>query len=587
MNTPTQEILSKAYDLLVIGSGAGGMATAITARLEGLTVLVIEKEPRIGGSTARSGGNIWVPCNHLAVAEGIEDSLQRADEYIRAEAGQFYDAARTRAYLEQAPIMARTLEQHTSALRFIRTDAVGDNHPQLPGAAESGRTLTTPPFDASTLGRRLRDLANPLPELTFLGMQIQPGRELAHFFKAFTSLSSFAFVLRRLSAHAADILRHGRTTRLANGNGLAARLFKSAIDLDVAIVTETRAVSLSENAGAVLGVRVEADGRSFDLRAQRAVVLASGGFPHDEARRTHLAPIGVLGAGAYSLAPQGNTGDGVRLGESVGGQIEDRLPNTISWTPVSRVPRPDGGHGHFPHGFDRNKPGVVAVTRGGRRFVNEGVVGNDFIRAMAKACDADDVEGFFIVDHRTIRRYGFGIVRPAPAPLHHHIRSGYLVRGNTLEELAHKAGIDAQQLVKTIDRFNADCARGADSEFARGGTSFERRSGDASVKPNPCLAPVRDAPFYAVQILPGDFSTLSGLRVDEHARVLDVHGAAIAGLYAVGNDALSMFGGNSPAGGATLGPALTLGFIAARHIAAATSATTSDGDPQRISERTE
>lgn len=577
---------TRECDVLVIGSGAAGLAAAITARLDGLTVIVAEKEAAVGGSTARSGGNLWIPCNHLARTEGVDDSLERALEYIRAEAGEHFEETRSRAYLANAIRMAEAFHQNTSAVRFVRTDAVGDNHPQLPGAAEFGRTLTTPPFDGRALGARLALLAAPLPELTFYGMQIWPGRELNHFFNAFRSTTSLSIVVRRLARHVADVLRYGRTTHLVNGNGLSARLLKSALDLGVELALGSPAVELSRRAGRIDGAWFERQGRRFYIRARRGVMLACGGYPKDTVRRQQLSPLGALGASEYSLAPEGNTGDGLRLAEAAGAMIENRLSNTISWTPVSRPPRARGfgvfprGFGLFPHGFDRNKPGVIAVTRHGRRFTNEAIVGNDFVRAMVHACGRGPVEGFFITDHRAIRRYGLGVARPAPALLGHLIRCGYLLRARTLADLAARAGIDAAALLSQVERFNREARDGIDQQFHRGETQLERRNGDSRVGPNPGLAPVERAPFYAVKIYPGDFSTLAGLRIDEHARVLDEADEPIPGLYAAGNDALSLFGGMSPAGGATLGPAMTFGYIAAKHLSVAPAAVQAPGhDP--------
>jgi succinate dehydrogenase/fumarate reductase flavoprotein subunit len=566
-DTAVSDIPRHDCDLLVIGSGAAGLAAAITARLLGLEVLVVEKEMRFGGSTARSGGMAWVPCNLLAVAAGVDDTLDAALRYIEAEAGPLFHRARAEAYLTNGPAMAKTFHENTSAVRFVRTDAVSDNHQHLPGARASGRTITVPPFDGRLLKGRLRDLASPLPDLTFLGMQIQPGRELTHFFNCFNSFASFSFVVKRIGAHVLDILRYGCTTRLANGNALAARLARSAFDLGAPLWLNTRAAALTVQAGRVCGATVDRGQERVMIAARLGVVLAAGGFPHDTERRSRASPMGSLGAGVYSLAPPGNVGDGLRLAEAVGGCTEDRMPNTVSWTPVSKVTgrgRPDT---LFPHGFDRNKPGFVAVTRHGARFVNEAAVGNDFIRAMVQACLTDPVEGFLITDHATLRRYGMGIVRPAPAPLRGHLRSGYLLRGRTYAELAQQCGIDAHRLQQTLARFNRDAAAGVDTEFARGTTEPERRNGDPKCRPNPCLATVASAPFYAVKLLPGDFSTLGGLRTDEHARVLDAEDQPILGLYAAGNDSVSMFGGNSAAGGATLGPALTFGYIAALHAA--------------------
>lgn len=558
---------TESCDVLVVGSGAGGLSAAITARLAGLDVLVAEKHDEIGGSTARSGGMIWAPCNPLAVAEGVDDSPELARQYVKAEAGNLFEPERVDAYLRSAPAMIETFRTRTSAMRFVRADSVADNHPHLPGAREWGRTVTVPPFDARQLGKHRKLLAKPLPELTFMGMQIQPGAELNQFFAALGSWRAFRFVAGRVAGQMFDKVFYGGTTRLANGNALSARLLKSALDLGIGISCASAVSELVVNNGAVTGAVVETPTGRRQIFARRGVVLACGGYPHDPGRRRQLSPIGALGAGAYALGPETNQGDGLTLAEAVGGVVEDRLPNTISWTPVSRVPRAGGGFGLFPHSFDRYKPGYVMVTRDGRRFASEGAVGNDLIRALADACGGFEVaEAFMILDERTRRRYGVGVVRPWPVPVGRHLRSGYLVRRVTLGALADALGVD-RALEDTVARYNAAALEGRDPEFERGQSDFERRNGDPRVRPNGCLAPIAHGPYYGLRIYPGDFSTLAGLRIDHHARVLRADGSPVPRLYAAGNDACSMFGGNSPAGGATLGPALTFGYIAGLDLA--------------------
>jgi len=558
---------TKECDVLVVGSGAGGMSAAISAKLHGVKPLIVEKCAQFGGSTARSGGMIWVPCNHLSKAQGVKDSIDNALLYIEHEAGPFFDRARSESYLRTAPDMIRTYEQQTSAMRFVRNDSVADNHPHLPGSVDSGRTLTVPPFDGRLLGGDLQSLSPPLRELTFFGMQIQPDRDLNHFFGALNSWNSFRYVAKRLTRHAIDLISNRRTMQLANGNALAARLARSAFDLGIDLWLSSPTIQLLYDQRRVTGAIVERAGQKVRINARFGIVLACGGFPHDAARRAQMCNIGSAGSGQFALAPAGDSGDGLRLAEDVGGRVEDGFPNPISWTPVSRVPRKRGNAGLFPHGFDRNKPGIIAVTRHGKRFINESVIGNDFIRAMLRECRDEPFEGFLIADHHTVRRYGIGIVRPSPMPLRSHLRSGYLLSGGTIAELAMQAGISSDTLERTVEGFNRSACAGVDSEFNRGQTAFELRNGDPKVTPNPCLAPIINPPFYAIRILPGDFSTLAGLRTDENARVLDSLSRPIPGLYAVGNDAASLFGGNSAAGGSTLGPALTFGFIAGKFIA--------------------
>ena len=562
------------YDVVVVGSGAGGLAAAVTAAKHGLDVIVVEKEPLFGGTTARSGGVVWIPCSPHARALGIEDDIEAARTYLRHETGPNCDEKCIDAFLRFGPEMVAFFESNTS-VRFVAVPGFSDYHPDVPGGRPGGRSIVAAPFAGTELGEEIRRLRPPLREITFVGMMFNSSLEIAHFFNVTRSLKSALYVVRRLTQHARDMLVHGRGMRLGNGNALAARLAKSAFDLGVPILTSSPARALLVEQGAVRGVEIERQGVRARLRARRGVVLASGGFSQDPALRKRLFPHAPTGREHRTAVSPGNTGDGWRLAESAGGQTAADLANAAAWIPVSLVPRASGEPGVFPHLIDRYKPGVIAVTRAGTRFVNEANSYHDFGEALQRTCRGDtEVCAFLICDHRTLRRYGLGFVKPFPLPLFPHLRSGYLLRGRTLAHLAQLAGIDAEALQRTVDSVNADARRGVDTQFGKGTTAYNRFLGDANHKPNPCVAPLEQAPFYAVKVVMGDLATFAGIRTDEHARVLDAQAAPIEGLYAVGNDAASVMGGNYPGGGITLGPALTFGYIAGRHLAASAA---SDG----------
>ncbi len=553
-------------DVLVVGTGAGGLSAAVTARKLGLDALLVEKDAQYGGTTARSGGWLWIPCSPLARREGVDDSLEAARTYLRHEAGNHFDAERVDAFLRHGPEMVAFFERET-AMRFVLGPAFADYHPDAPGGTPGGRSICAAPFDARELGAEKERLRPPLREITFLGMMIGTGKELVHFFNATRSVRSAAVVAGLLARHSRDVALHGRAMRLTNGNALVGRLAKSAFDGGVPLWTSAAARELVVEGGAVRGALVERDGRTVRVRARRGVVLAAGGFPQDAARRRAMFRHAPTGAEHWSPAPPGNTGDGLRLGEAVGAAVEDRYPNAAAWVPVSLVPRPDGSTGTFPHFVDRAKPGVIAVTAAGARFVNEAHSYHDFVQAMVAATEGREHAAWLLCDHATLRRYGLGFAKPFPLPIGPHLRSGYLKRGRTLAELAAVAGIDAAALERTVGAFNGPARRGEDPAFGRGSTAYNRSLGDPLVAPNPCVAPLERAPFYAVKVVPGDLGTFAGLRGDAHARVLDREGRPIPGLYAAGNDLASVMGGNYPGGGITLGPAMTFGWIAAHHLA--------------------
>ncbi len=552
-----------ACDVLVIGSGAGGLAAAVTARHHGRDVILAEKAPVFGGATARSGGWIWMPGHPFQAAIGVTDSRDEAERYLLHEAGEHYDAERIAAFLTHGPRMVEFFTRET-AVRFTPSATYPDYHPDAPGGKTAGRALVAETFDGRELGPLLAKLRPPLPELLLLGIAIGSGDELRHFQRATRSLASFAYTARRLAGHAGELLMHGRGVRLTSGNALVARLLKSAVDGGVQLWESAPVRELIVAQGAVQGAIVERAGQAVRVAARRGVVLACGGFPHDVDRRNRLFPHREH----WSPAPESNTGDGLRLAERAGADIDASQSNAAAWVPVSRVTRANGAIGLFPHVVDRGKPGVIAVTRRGRRFVNEGNSYHDFVQAMHATSEGDaEVSAYLVADHRAIRAYGLGSVKPRPFPLAPHLASGYLLRGDTLAALAEAAAIDAAALQATVAEYNRHAARGEDPAFGKGSNAYNRFYGDAGHQPNPCLAPLATPPFYAVKVGVGEIGTYAGIRTDRYARALDARRAPIPGLYAVGNDMASIMGGAYPGPGITLGPAMTFGWIAGRHLA--------------------
>ena len=559
-------------DLLVIGSGAGGLSAAVTAAHLGLKVIVAEKDPQYGGTTAWSGGWMWIPRNPLAVEAGITEDLERPLSYLRHELGAHFDEARARTFLDNGPRMVDFFRRHT-ALQFIDGNAIPDFHGHTPDAATGGRSVCAAPFDGRRLGERLHDLKPPLQETTLWGLGIASGAELRHFFNALHQGRSFGYVARKLLRHGCDLLVHRRGTQLVNGNALVAGLARSLFEQGGQLLVNSPATRLLKDDGRVTGAVLHTPQGAVHVQARRGVLLACGGFPHDGERRKQLLPHAPTGQEHWSAGNRGNTGDGLRLGESAGGKVASDLAQAAALAPVSRVPRADGSVAHFPHLIERAKPGLIAVTAHGLRFANEADSYHDVMQGLLKATPAGQkAEAWLICDHDFIRHYGLGAVKPAPLPLAPWLENGYLTRGATIAELARACGIDADGLQATVARYNTLARVGRDEDFAKGETPYNRIQGDADRAsahglPNPCMAPLERGPYYAVKVLMGSLGTFAGLRVDTQAQVLDAQGQPIAGLYAGGNDMNSIMGGHYPAGGITLGPAMVFGFIAAHHLA--------------------
>lgn len=557
-------------DVLVIGSGAAGLATAVTAAYHGLRVIVVEKDSTFGGATAWSGGWMWVPRNPLARRAGIDEDPALPRTYLQHELGAHFDPARVDAFLEAAPKMVAFFEKHTR-LQFADGNAIADIHGDTPGAGTSGRSVIAAPYDARELGTKLlKRLRTTMRETSFLGMPIMAGADLSAFLTLTRSWRSLLHVSQRVGWHLFDLAWHGRAMQLRNGVALVARLAKSADDLGVLLWESAPVRRLSMQGSRVCGAVVETARGEVVIHARKAVMLATGGFANDIERRRTLFPRTPTGHEHLALPPQGANGDGLRLGEAAGGEVATELASAAAWCPVSRVPYPDGSVGHFPHIIERAKPGIIGVLANGKRFVNEADGYYDYVKAMVEHAPGSEVASWLICSHRFQRRYGLGISRPFPLPIKPHLDSGYLKVGDTLEALAGACGIDPQGLRRTVDDFNRHARLGQDPAFGRGGSAYNRKQGDALHQPNPCVAPIEQGPFYAVKVEAGSFGTFAGLKTNEHAQVLDRQGLPIAGLYAAGSDMASIMGGHYPAGGINLGPAATFGYIAARHMAGAT-----------------
>jgi succinate dehydrogenase/fumarate reductase flavoprotein subunit len=563
-------------DVLVIGSGAGGFATALTAKHSGLNVIITEKEALFGGTTSYSAGVIWIPANSKALRSGIADSREFALEYLRQEAGNRLNETQALAYLTNAPKMLDFFEANTHA-RFDLLPTMPDYHPRLLGGLGGGRSLRPQVYDGRRLGSWFRKLRPPLRSMTIFGGMMVGSGDVPHLYNVTRSPRSTLHAAKMFARYVIDRLNYSRGTRLTNGNALIARLAKSALEKNIPIWLLSPAEELLVEDGAVRGAIIQREGKSIKVLAKRGVVLACGGFPaNDEMRKVFDSRI--RNAKYYhSLPPSTNNGDGIRLARTVGGVVDDNVHHHVAWTPVSVVPQRDGSKVGFPHFNDRAKPGFIVVDKRGRRFANETISYHDFAPAMIEACKGDEtIEAFIIGDHTSIRRYGLGAVPPMPLSLEPHVRSGYLKRGATLDELARALGISPEGLKNTVAAYNPGARNGEDAAFGRGSDSFERVHGGAHNRgSHPNIAPIDRGPFYGLRIVPGDIGTFAGLKTDENARVLTREGEVVTNLYAVGNDMANVMRGTYPGAGITIGPAMTFGYVAARHMASRSPAANS------------
>jgi succinate dehydrogenase/fumarate reductase flavoprotein subunit len=552
------------FDLAVLGAGAGGMAAAVFAALEGQRVLLVERTEYLGGTSALSAATTWVPGTRLAASVGAEDSREKVSGFLDRAVGNRAPKALREAFLDAGPQAIHTLIDKTE-VQFRARPFHPDYLYEIEGSTSCGRALEAEPFDGRALGADLALVRPPIPEFTILGGMAIDRDDIRHLLKMKASFGSLLYSARLIGGYGLARLRYPRDPRLLMGNALIGRLLAAARRLGVTILTGASVTELVTEGGAVSGLVVTQGGTTRRFATTRGVVLASGGFTRHPERRREMLPDP---APEWSPSAPGHTGELHDMVLKLGAQYGTGQAQNAFWAPISVRRRKDGTMAAFPHFvLDRSKPGVVAVGRDGLRFVNESRSYHEFVGAMYAANkDGSTVPAYLIADSVALRKYGLGMIRPGGGNLKPFLDDGYLVQADTLAELAAKLGIDAAGLAETVARMNVFAATGVDTDFNRGVTVYERANGDPAARTiNPTLGPIGTAPFHALRLWPGDIGAAMGLVTDTDARVLREDGAAIPGLYAVGNDAQSIMGGVYPGPGITIGPAITFGYIAARH----------------------
>jgi succinate dehydrogenase/fumarate reductase flavoprotein subunit len=562
--------VSDTCDVVVVGAGAGGMTAAAVAAAEGLKVLLIEKTEFVGGTTAWSGGMVWIPVNAGMKQAGLPDSPSDAADYLASTVPEIENADLRDTYLARGPEAVAYLEANTE-VRLQPVKIYPDYYPDKPGATTGGRVLEPVSFDGASLGANFGRLRPPLPEFTLFGGMMVNRLDIPHLRKFGRSFRSTLRALRLVSQYALQRLRSPRGTTLHLGNALAARLYASLLARNVDIWFGASVDQLLLEGDAIRGVRIKEASGSRPIVARKGVVLATGGFSHDASLRERYFPGA---AGSVSAAAPGGSGDGLRIATAAGASMGTVVASPAYWVPASRFQRADGSPGVFPHTVtDRAKPGIIAVNASGKRFVNEALSYHEFVLAMLR--DGNDAAGrafYLVCDRRFLWTYGLGRIRPFTWRLQRYVKCGELIEAPSIAALAELIGVEKSALSATLQNYNAHARSGLDPEFGRGSTIYQRHLGDAGHRPNPCVAPIEQAPFYALRIYPADLGTAIGLRTDCHARVLSKDGTVMSGLYACGNDMGSVMNGNYPGPGITLGPALTFGYIAGRHLAQGSAA---------------
>lgn len=548
-------------DLLIFGSGAAGFSAAVFGRKAGLDVVVCEKTDVVGGTTATSGGVVWAPNNRQARVAGIEDSVEKARIYMKAELGEHYREDLAEAFLEAASKALCELQDGTEVVFDLIT--FPDYHANQPGGARNGRSLEPRRYDGRRLGKDFELVRPPLKRIMLLGGMSVDKRKVDLFLNPFSSPTAPFSIAATFLRYAMDRLTYSRGTDIGAGNALIARILYTLRKLDARIWTGTPLVELIREGDTVTGAVVERAGKRRRIRARRGVILATGGFPQSAEMRRSLAPDFPHD---HSVGYHANVGEGISAGLAAGGVIDRNVAGPAWWQPSSLLRHPDGSEETILYGYlDRGRPGVIAVDKTATRFVNESDSYHDIGEAMFRT----GVEGnrfYFICDRRFVWKRGLGLIRPFRFSLERYAQMGYVTLAGNLRDLARKIDLDPDRLEATVARHNEFARTGVDLDFGKGDDPYNRMFGDRKVRPNPNLTPIAKPPFVALRIYPSSIGTCMGLKIDDNARVLDAQDRPIPGLFASGNDVSTAMRGHYPGGGATVGPAITFAYIAVRSI---------------------
>jgi 3-oxosteroid 1-dehydrogenase len=558
---------TQAYDVVVVGSGSAGATAALRARELGLSVLIIEKAHKYGGTSATSGGVLWIP-NHGLTKGG--DSREQALEYLNHLVSGNIQRDRLEAFVDQGPEMVRFLQSLGIA---VMAATWPDYFPETPGA-RADRSIICPTFDGTELGEKFTLMREQYTRFKLLNRYAM---DLSEFFALSARTKGWRRVLMKIlwrywtDFGTRRISRRDR--RFTSGAALMGQIYKRIFERGIEVRLETKLSELLLADGKVSGVRVTSYGRSYDITARQGVVLSAGGFEWNQELRDRFFP--VPGLTRHSSSPEdANRGEALLAGMKIGAATEHTEAGW--WIPTMQMPMPNTSNFEEIHqaAFDVGRPHSVCVNRQGVRFVDEACGYDDFGKAMVvdQQKTGSNCPCWLVFDAHFRAKFTAGGFMPTAVMPDRKIPidfwDHYIFKAATIEELAAKIEVPLDALKATVQKMNEYARAGKDPEFGRGGNDYDRFFGDPTSKPNPSLGTIEAAPFYAVPMHLGDLGTKGGLKADARARVLDGGGRPIPNLYAAGNASGSPFGNCYPGAGGTIGPAMTFGYVAANDIAA-------------------
>ncbi len=532
---------------------------ALVAADAGLKVCVSERTGQLGGTTATSGGTIWVPGSDARPFVEKREELEQVRTYLKNEIGVCDESLRE-AFLDAVPDTIRFLEERTR-LRFTMNDPYPDYHTDTPGAALAGRALTPQPFDGRLLGAFFSRIRPPIKEYMILRGMMVGRNEIPALVRPWRSIASLMTATRLVARYLVDRLRYCRGTRLYLGNALVAGLVDALSKRGCTFEFDCSLQTLVMENDKVVGALVKQAESERRIDARNGVVLATGGFSSNLAMMKESTGNSVPYAASFST----DLGDGVRAAKRIGAAVSNNHRSGAFWMPVSVLQRSKTDRTIYPHIRDRGKPGMICVTDEGVRFVNESASYHDVSDAMRKVLDQRSDARFYLVCDRTfVWNYGVGMINPVWQRLRYYIKRSYLVSADSIDRLSKKLAINDAAFSTTIVRHNEYAKTGTDLDFGKGSTFYNRFNGDKDHRPNPCLGMIVTPPFFAVQVFPAPIGTSVGLTTDINARVVRSDGEVIKGLYASGNDMSSIMRGTYPGPGITLGPHIVFAYRAAK-----------------------
>ena len=549
----------KSVDLLIVGSGGGGMVAALATLDAGLEPLVVEKQSLVGGSTGLSGGMVWLPNNPLMRRDGIQDSHEDGLAYLADVVGDIgapSSPARREVFLTAGSEMITFLLR--KGVRLVRCPGWSDYYPNHKGGNAAGRGVEGIPFDAAELGNWSDKVQPAMARNSGFVVLTNELRSVQYFNRA---PRAFAVAMRVFARTMAARIR--RREMLTNGASLIAQMLKALIGLgdgQPPLWTNAAMEDLIVEDGRVVGARVRRDGSTLSIEARRGVLLAAGGFGHNADMRRRYSGD-QPNEGKWSIANPGDTGEVLQTAMRLGAKTD--LLDEAWWLPSVFIA--DGGPAAKSLGSGRQRPGAIYVDATGRRFCNES---NSYVE-VGKAMYANKaVPCWMVFDEGYVGRYVSGAnplkKRRLPEEL---IERGAVIRGETISDLARQIDVPAEELEHTIERFNQFAAKGLDPDFGRGQSAYNDCLGDPGYRPNAAVGPLERAPYYATRVLPADVGTCGGVITNEHAQVLDEKDRVIDGLYATGNTTATVMGRTYPGAGASIASTMVFGYVAAGHAA--------------------